>query len=160
VMTVVKNLALNDITICATIHSPTPYCFSLFDRILVLVRGEIVYHGPNGDSILQYLRSGCGVRPSDNLVEGANGGEIHNNADLLIDLLVGAEAEGRSDEYVKAYAASNLKRDMATHIEANSMVRPTACVRAQYACSACMCISHPCSACTVTCPSMPSAPHL
>jgi hypothetical protein len=48
VMSVVKSLAAYGITVCATIHSPTPYCFNLFDRLLLLLRGEVVYFGPNG----------------------------------------------------------------------------------------------------------------
>ncbi len=48
VMTVVKSLATHGITVCATIHSPTPYCFNLFDRMLLLLRGQVAYFGPNG----------------------------------------------------------------------------------------------------------------
>jgi hypothetical protein len=42
VMTVVKELATFGITVCATIHSPTPYPFGLFDRLLLLLRGSPV----------------------------------------------------------------------------------------------------------------------
>jgi len=45
----VKGLASNGITVCATIHSPTPYCFGLFDRVLLLLRGNVVYFGANGE---------------------------------------------------------------------------------------------------------------
>lgn len=45
VMTVVKNLASRGLTVLATIHSPTPYCFNLFDRLLLLLRGNVVYFG-------------------------------------------------------------------------------------------------------------------
>ena len=48
VMTVVKSLAGHGITVCATIHSPTPYCFNLFDSLLLLLRGQVVYFGTNG----------------------------------------------------------------------------------------------------------------
>ena len=48
VMTVVKSLSEFGITTCATIHSPSPYCFGLFDRMMLLLRGEVVYFGPNG----------------------------------------------------------------------------------------------------------------
>ncbi len=48
VMTVVKGLVKNGITICATIHSPTPYCFNLFDTLMILLRGHVVYFGENG----------------------------------------------------------------------------------------------------------------
>lgn len=52
VMTVVKGLAKTGTTICATIHSPSSHCFSLFDRIMMLLRGHLVYAGPNGESAL------------------------------------------------------------------------------------------------------------
>ena len=45
VMTVVKGLVADGTTICATIHSPTPLTFSLFDRVILLVRGELVFFG-------------------------------------------------------------------------------------------------------------------
>ena len=48
VMTVVKTLVRSGITICATIHSPTPYCFNLFDSLMILLRGNVVYFGQNG----------------------------------------------------------------------------------------------------------------
>ncbi len=49
VMSIVKSLANMGITIVATVHSPTPYCFSLFDRLLLLLRGQVAYFGPNGE---------------------------------------------------------------------------------------------------------------
>ena len=61
-MTVVKSLVQEGVTICATIHSPSPYTFALFDRLLVLVRGECVYHGPNGQAMVwdnSWLRAPC-----------------------------------------------------------------------------------------------------
>ena len=33
-MTVVKSLVQEGVTMCATIHSPSPYTFALFDRLL------------------------------------------------------------------------------------------------------------------------------
>lgn len=49
VMTVVKHLVADGTTICATIHSPSQYCFNLFDKLLMLVRGQIVYFGDTGE---------------------------------------------------------------------------------------------------------------
>ena len=43
----------------ATIHSPTAYAFSLFDRLMMLVRGEVVYFGGNGQPAVDYVRSSC-----------------------------------------------------------------------------------------------------
>jgi ABC-type lipopolysaccharide export system ATPase subunit len=48
VMKVVKDLTKTGITICATIHNPTPYCFNLFDRLMILLHGRVVYSGENG----------------------------------------------------------------------------------------------------------------
>lgn len=49
VIAVVKGLTKTGITICATIHNPTPYCFNLFDRLMILLHGRVVYSGENGD---------------------------------------------------------------------------------------------------------------
>lgn len=58
VMSVVKSLASHGITVCATIHSPTPYMFNLFDRLLLLLKGRVVYFGPNGGWGRARLRGG------------------------------------------------------------------------------------------------------
>ncbi len=55
VMEVVKGLVTSGITIAATIHSPTPRTFQLFDRVLILQRGRIVFFGDNGESAKQYF---------------------------------------------------------------------------------------------------------
>lgn len=57
VMSVVKSLAAHGITICATIHSPTPYTFNLFDRLLLLLKGRVVYFGPNGERLVASVGS-------------------------------------------------------------------------------------------------------
>lgn len=63
VMDVIKGLLTSsNITIAATIHSPTPHTFDLFDRILILQRGRLVYFGANGQAALEYfLHSGVKV---------------------------------------------------------------------------------------------------
>lgn len=52
VMSVVKSLVKDGTTICATIHSPTSFCFSLFDKLMMMVRGRIVYFGKQGERCL------------------------------------------------------------------------------------------------------------
>lgn len=49
VMRSVKELTELGLTIVATVHSPTPACFALFDRLLLLVKGRTIYFGPNGE---------------------------------------------------------------------------------------------------------------
>lgn len=48
VMAVVKTLVKSGMTITATIHSPTPFCFNLFDRMMILLGGSVIYNGHNG----------------------------------------------------------------------------------------------------------------
>lgn len=50
VMELVKALTrtVNSITVCATIHSPSPQTFDLFDKVIILLSGRIVYFGNNG----------------------------------------------------------------------------------------------------------------
>lgn len=56
-MEVVKGLVSSGITIAATIHTPTSRTFQLFDRILILQRGRIVYFGDNGEAATSYFSS-------------------------------------------------------------------------------------------------------
>jgi len=48
VLAAVKGLVHNGISIVSTIHSPTPFCFGLFDSLTLLLRGRVVYAGPQG----------------------------------------------------------------------------------------------------------------
>ncbi len=51
-MTVVRDLLSYNVTVVATIHSPTQYAFNLFDRLLMLVRGKTVYYGDRGECLM------------------------------------------------------------------------------------------------------------
>ena len=52
-MELVKALTrtMNSITVCATIHSPSPQTFELFDKVIILLSGRIVYFGDNGERL-------------------------------------------------------------------------------------------------------------
>jgi len=103
VMTVVKNLASSGITICATIHSPTPYSFGLFDRMLLLLSGNMVYFGRNGTQATDYLL--------DNASDIATTTSFDNSniADWITDVTVVADRTGRADELKAKYEKSELK---------------------------------------------------
>eukprot|EP00884_Botryococcus_braunii_P004583 jgi/Botrbrau1/14125/Bobra.182_3s0068.1 len=62
VMRVVRNLATDGITLCATVHCPTQAIFELFDNLLIMQRGRTVYFGPNSSVALDYFSSLDGVR--------------------------------------------------------------------------------------------------
>ena len=55
VMRVTQSLARSGMTVCATIHCPPPHTFALFDRLLVLQRGRVVYFGGNGPAAAAYF---------------------------------------------------------------------------------------------------------
>lgn len=101
VMTVVKHLVGDGTTICATIHSPTAYSFSLFDRLLMLVRGRTVYFGPIGGGSA-FAREAC---PS--VKEMSSG---YNEAEFLVDFVTEADRQGRGADLADHYQASALRR--------------------------------------------------
>ena len=45
---VVLTQTLASVTVCATIHSPSPQTFALFDRLILLLRGRVAYFGDSG----------------------------------------------------------------------------------------------------------------
>eukprot|EP00884_Botryococcus_braunii_P007530 jgi/Botrbrau1/16779/Bobra.150_2s0014.1 len=55
VMSMVRDLAYTGITVVASVHSPTPACFCLFDRLLLLVRGRVAYLGKPGEEAVMYF---------------------------------------------------------------------------------------------------------
>lgn len=85
----------------ATIHSPPPYTFLLFDRILLLQKGNTVYFGPNGDAVVDYFEQTFAELRHIRRAEGI--------ADFLLD--VTTRANGRAEEaalLVEGYAKSQL----------------------------------------------------
>lgn len=103
VMEVVKGLVTSGITIAATIHSPTPRTFELFDRVLILQRGRIVYFGDNGDSAQQYFTSSpyFQVRPAR---------QTEATAEWIVDITTWADRQGRAMEFADGYSQSQLKQ--------------------------------------------------
>ncbi|GLI65656.1 hypothetical protein VaNZ11_009256 [Volvox africanus] len=109
VMTMVKSLAAGGVTICATIHSPTSYCFSLFDSLIMLVKGRVVYFGPRGHSAIEFAQSGC-PHPKEFLPG-------YNDAEYLVDMVTEADIAGQSDKMADFYASSQLFLDNAARID-------------------------------------------
>ena len=44
-MRLVKEIANDNRTVITTIHSPTAYCFSLFDKLFLLSSGKVAFFG-------------------------------------------------------------------------------------------------------------------
>lgn len=101
VMAVVKSVAKSGVTVCATIHSPTEYTFRLFDRLLLLVTGKVVYFGTLGKSALRFFE--CSKLPYKQFHIG------DSEAEWIVDITTKASLEGESALYQDHYASSNLK---------------------------------------------------
>ncbi|EOD09781.1 hypothetical protein EMIHUDRAFT_105511 [Emiliania huxleyi CCMP1516] len=63
VCAVMSLLAAQGRTVVATIHSPTASAFSLFDDLLMLRDGQLVYAGECGDAAADYFSKRVGLRP-------------------------------------------------------------------------------------------------
>ncbi|PSC72752.1 P-loop containing nucleoside triphosphate hydrolase isoform B [Micractinium conductrix] len=86
----------HSIATAASIHSPSPTTFALFDSILLLQRGAAVYFGPNGAGT-----------PREGL------------ADFLVDVTTRAPGDPEIQQaFAAAYAASPLAAENARRVEA------------------------------------------
>lgn len=108
VMTVVKGLIKDGTTICATIHSPTPYAFSLFDRLIMLVRGQVVYFGERGHANAYFEAVAPDTGPA--LSSG-------NEAEWLTDVIVKADRTGQGPQLAEKYVKSELYKEMDEQLE-------------------------------------------
>eukprot|EP00210_Caulerpa_lentillifera_P006026 g5759.t1 len=106
IMTVVKHLVSDGTTICSTIHSPTPYCFGLFDRVLFLLRGEVVFFGE---------RAQAGPFVESLTEEGSR--MYDNQAEWLTAVMVRAEREDQGPVFAEKFRQSKLKADSDALIE-------------------------------------------
>lgn len=104
VMSVVKTLNTDDVTIIATIHSPTAYAFSLFDSAMILCSGKQVYFGPNGPGLVEYALDAL---PG---VEKKSPG--NSDIEWLIDVFTRADRDGIADNFAEVYKHSDLKARM------------------------------------------------
>lgn len=104
VVTVVKNLASAGITTCVSIHSPPPYTFELFDRVVVLQRGRMVYFGPNGDGAAEFFGTAFPSLRSRRRSEGV--------ADYLLDVTTSVNYDPeKAAVFADGYAASKQCAD-------------------------------------------------
>lgn len=94
---ILKGLAeAQKVTIVCTIHQPPARVFSMFDELVVLHRGSLLYHGPADEVMALYAEAGFEL-------------PLHTNpADHLLDVITGKTAED------SAQAAKNAEKLMET----------------------------------------------
>lgn len=68
----------------------------------MLVRGEVVYFGPNNQRAIDFFHE---FNPSTQLISS----EGSNDAEWLTDVIVSTDREGRGSELAKFFESSSLK---------------------------------------------------
>ena len=71
-----REMVNNDRTVICTMHQPNAAVFSLFDTLLLLSHGEIIYHGPAQDAASYFIQKPLSFPFTD----------YNNPADFLIDI--------------------------------------------------------------------------
>lgn len=115
VMTVIKGLAADGTTICTTIHSPTPYAFSLFDTLMILNRGKTIYYGPRASAIGYFTSA----------VDQSNSPEENSEAEWITNIVVGAGRQRSLNQLAEVYEKSPIKKEVDREIEASSQDKAT-----------------------------------
>lgn len=103
-MGMVKSLVADGITLIATLHSPTPYTFNLFDKVCLLLRGHIVYFGRR-DRAIAFFEP---ITPADAI-------SADSDAEWLTDVIVKADAIGKAEEFAEYYDKSPKKQVSPMH---------------------------------------------
>lgn len=114
-MTTVHRLCDQGLTTVATIHSPSPSIFSLFEELIVLLDGRLVYCGNATLQSVEYFTShGFQKKSMD-----------QTDADWLDEIVVQTSRLGRSDELALIYMKSALRHNNDAKIDALSPLLDT-----------------------------------
>lgn len=105
VMSLVKSLARRGLTAISTIHAPNSSIFALFDTLMVLLDGRMVYFG-KADAAVGFFRS-----------YGFDGPGDSSAADWLTAIVVQTSRLHRSEDLAKYYAESQFFSDMMQEIK-------------------------------------------
>eukprot|EP00027_Filamoeba_sp_ATCC50430_P001778 CAMPEP_0168555874 /NCGR_PEP_ID=MMETSP0413-20121227/8573_1 /TAXON_ID=136452 /ORGANISM="Filamoeba nolandi, Strain NC-AS-23-1" /LENGTH=847 /DNA_ID=CAMNT_0008586765 /DNA_START=41 /DNA_END=2584 /DNA_ORIENTATION=- len=95
-----QNLAKSGRTVICTIHQPNSQIFQLFDNLILLAKGHMVYNGPTADAVT-YFASINYPTPS-----------FTNPADWFMDILHIDPNDAASDQRVNYLIESYRKSDM------------------------------------------------
>ncbi|CAI9742211.1 Hypothetical predicted protein [Octopus vulgaris] len=94
---VLKNMASRGRTIVSTIHQPSSEIFTMFDELLLMADGRVVFMGPTKDAMLLFRE--CGLQCPTN----------YNPADFYLDNL--SIIPNQEDDYVARTQVSSEYRN-------------------------------------------------
>jgi ATP-binding cassette, subfamily G (WHITE), member 2 len=112
IMELILKLARGGRTVLATIHQPSSQVFSLFDKLMLLSRGEVVYFGDASRAVDFFADSGYPLpprtNPADFFVEQINADFDDPNSEVSLESV---------HELSQKYEASAFKQETNTNIE-------------------------------------------
>ena len=73
-----REMVNNDKTVVCTLHQPSQQAFALFDTMLLLSKGCVVYHGPVDGAVDYFKAAPCSFRFDSNVYS--------NSAEFLVDI--------------------------------------------------------------------------
>ncbi|CAI5531252.1 unnamed protein product [Closterium sp. Naga37s-1] len=108
VMQTLKDLAKEGRTVICSIHQPRGSVFDMFDDIMVVAGGKLVYSGPAGNTCLEYFKSQGHECP------------LHSNPAEFLSDLVGTDHSSPDTEAQSATRISRLIQAFAAHSTAQA----------------------------------------
>eukprot|EP01113_Clastostelium_recurvatum_P040181 TRINITY_DN6221_c1_g3_i1.p1 TRINITY_DN6221_c1_g3~~TRINITY_DN6221_c1_g3_i1.p1 ORF type:complete len:685 (-),score=161.23 TRINITY_DN6221_c1_g3_i1:74-2128(-) len=112
--------ATGSCTVITTIHQPQSKIFELFDDLIILNKGKVVYRGPRNDVVPFYERAGLPLppftNPADHIIDvitfvpGANVDELARNCRRLQNQLKLDEAEQEKARQAEERASPRTPR--------------------------------------------------
>ena len=107
VLSAIKGLSKRGLTTITTIHAPSASIFALFDKLLMLLDGQVVYFGNVAGEHVEYFSEYLGFYRSDCV----------NDADWLTSIVVEASRLKGIEGLVMSYLSSDLREKNMMHIQ-------------------------------------------
>ena len=121
VISTVKSLSTAGLTVLSTIHAPSTLVLHLFDRLLVLLDGRMVYAGDvDSASIYGFFRDCPLATPP------ADDDQIRNAADWLTSVVVQTSRINQSAALADHYEVSSQRQDVDEYIEKATVMHEAA----------------------------------
>lgn len=98
-----REMVNQDKTVVATLHLPSAKAYELFDTVLLLSKGQVIYHGPASDAIKYFTTAPCKFQYAN----------YNNPADFLMDLSSNHAQDStgacvNTNELARVYSTSDI----------------------------------------------------
>jgi len=109
VMGIVKELTWKGLTTVVSIHSPSSSIFSLFDKLIILSDGRLMYFGKADEYAISYFQNAGFKRISQS--------HRQNGADWLISIVAHASGLKGAEKIAACYDNSQLRAENENHLD-------------------------------------------